>query len=115
MKLKPGVKLTNIVPQLVVAMLVVEVICHRYGVEFVVTSCNDSKHGDGSLHHCVAGKYTDGMCRAFDVRTKYNNLNTREQEFRDAIKEALGDEFDVVLEAVGTDNEHVHVEYDPKG
>jgi hypothetical protein len=31
------------------------------------------------------------------------------------VKGSLGIHFDVVLEGIGTPNEHLHVEYDPKG
>lgn len=105
MKLKAGVRLTDLAPQMVVAVVVVDGICGKYGVECVVTSANDSKHSAKSWHY---------RGRALDFRTHYEALNGREQEFRDAVKAALGDEFDVVIEAVGTPNEHLHVEYDPK-
>ena len=91
---------------MVMACLVIEEVFASYGVECVVTSANDSKHGDNSWHF---------KGRALDFRTRYDALNGKEQELRMTVKAALGDEFDVVMEAVGTDNEHLHVEYDPKG
>lgn len=105
MKLKSGVKLIDLQPQTVLAMRVTETVFEEFQVPHVITSVNDSKHGDGSLHF---------KGRAFDSRTKYEALNGREMALRDAVKEALGADFDVVMEAVGTDNEHLHVEYDPK-
>ena len=106
MKLKAGVKLFDIKPQIVLAMIVVEGVYQSFNVEFVVTSVNDGKHSDGSWHYKGC---------AFDCRTKQASLDGKEQALRDEIKAALGPDFDVVLEAVGTDNEHVHIEYDPKG
>lgn len=105
MKLKLGVKLKDLQPQTVLGMLVVYEVCWAYGVPCVITSVNDSKHSSISWHY-------KGF--AFDVRTKYDLLNGRELTFRDAVAEALGPDFDVVMEAVGTENEHLHVEYDPK-
>ena len=105
MKLKPGVKLTDLQPQVVLAMMVTEEVFAEFGVPLVVTSCNDGKHSDASLHYHGA---------AFDARTKYPELNGRELELRAALKEALGPDFDVVMEAIGTENEHAHVEHDPK-
>jgi hypothetical protein len=80
----------------------------------VITSANDGKHGAGTLHHSREGKFTDGLCRACDYRTKYLGLDGRELELRDKVKEALGNDFDVAMEDIGGENEHLHVEYDPK-
>jgi hypothetical protein len=104
-KLKPGVKLAGLQPPIVVAMLVAEEVFAAFGVPLVVTSCNDGKHSAQSLHY-------NG--RAFDARTKYPELDGRELELQAALREALGADFDVVLEAIGTDNEHAHLEFDPK-
>lgn len=104
MKLKAGVRLAELSPQIVLAAVAIHAIYQRRGVEFVITSANDSKHGAASWHY---------KGRAIDCRTKYPELNGHEQELCAEIREALGSEFDVVLEAIGTENEHIHVEYDP--
>ena len=101
MKLKPGVRLTDLAPQMVLAALVIDGL---YGdMECVITSANDAKHSAASLH------YKGG---ALDFRTK--TYAGDKQALRDEIKAALGQDFDVVLEALGEDNEHLHVEHDPK-
>jgi hypothetical protein len=105
MKLKEGVRLTDLAPQMVLCALVVEEVFAEFGIPCVVTSANDSKHGASSWHY---------RGRALDFRTKYEAVNGREQILRDETKKALGQDFDVVIEAVGTDNEHLHVEWDPK-
>lgn len=103
---KPGVRFDQLCPQIVLAAVVVDGVLVGFGVNTcVITSANDSKHSTNSWHY---------KGRALDFRTKYAELNGREQEFRDKVKAALGDDFDVVMEAVGTENEHLHVEYDPK-
>jgi hypothetical protein len=103
MKLKPGVKLTDLVPQMVLAARIIEGVYDNYRCECVITSGNDSKHGANSLHY---------KGRALDFRTK--NYAGDKRALRDEIKEALGDDFDVILEDLGGVNEHIHTEYEPK-
>ena len=103
--LKHGVRLTDLCPQIVLATMIVDGLCTKYGVVCVITSANDSTHSAASWHY---------KGRALDFRTHYDVLNGREQAFRDEVKEALGAEFDVVLEAVGTPQEHLHIEWDQK-
>lgn len=104
----------DIVPELVLALVVVDQVLATNGVNTVITSLNDGRHSETSLHYCRSGKHTDRKCRAADIRSKYPVLNGREGEIRDEIKRRLGAHYDVLIEAVGTDNEHFHVEYDPK-
>ena len=101
MNLKPGVKLKDLQPQTVVAMVVVDSIYKAHDTECVITSCNDSTHKSDSFHY-------RGL--AIDVRTR--NYFEDKQALRDEIAEALGEEFDVLLESVGTESEHLHIEYD---
>ena len=71
--------------------------------ELLVTSGNDAQHMAGSKH------YTDD---ALDFRTK---TMTREQKavFVRKLRARLGPHYQVLLEAEGKTNEHLHVEYDP--
>ena len=104
--LKSSVRLAGLVPQMALAASVVDGVFQDFGVKHcVITSANDSRHSDRSWHY---------KGRALDFRTKYPELNGKENAFRDEVKSRLWADFDVVMEAVGTDNEHLHVEYDPK-
>lgn len=105
MAIKSGVKLTDLCPQMALVFPIVQNVYrhHMPTYECTITSCNDSKHGEHSLHY---------KGRAFDFRTK--DYTGDKQLLRDEIKAALSDEFDVVLEHLGEDQEHIHVEYDPK-
>lgn len=109
MRLKPGVSLRGLQPQTVVGMLGVESLFAALNYELVITSCNDSTHGVGSLH---------GKGFAFDLRTKHilsteaGVRKTQLEKLRKEIAFALGEEFDVVLEYPGGEQEHIHVEYD---
>ncbi len=103
MKIKAGVRLKDLQPQLVLAAMVVSAIYDSLRVECVITSANDSTHGTNSLHYKGC---------ALDFRTK--NYAGDKAALRDEIKEALGQDFDVVLEDLGAANEHLHLEFDPK-
>lgn len=105
MRLKFGVRLAGVKPELAIGMIIVNNQYERAGAELIVTSCNDSTHGSGSLHY--AG-------RAFDCRTKWVMSRESVLPLHDAIRDALGEEWDVVLEDYDGDNEHIHVEWDPK-
>ena len=66
-----------------------------------ITSANDSEHMEGSLHF-------ENI--AFDIRIR-NIIGNVQQEARlwaERMQEALGDDYDVLLEP-----DHIHVEYDP--
>lgn len=99
MKLKPGVKLTGLSPQMALAALIVRD-CYGGG-ECTITSANDGTHSALSFHY---------KGNALDFRTK--DYAGNKQALVTKIKEALGPEFDVVLESLGKENEHIHVEWD---
>ena len=102
MKLKSGVKLTGLQPQMALAALIVTSVYAPAAC--TITSANDSTHSEGSLHY---------KGQALDFRTK--DYAGDRVKLRDDVRAALGPDFDVVLEALEQDNEHLHVEYDPKG
>lgn len=99
MILKKGVKLTDMTPQILLAMMVADQVYTRHGQELVITSVDDSKHGKDSLH--PSGN-------AFDARTFYFTPEVQ-RKVANEIKARLGESFDVVLEI-----DHLHIEYDPK-
>ena len=106
MKLKPGVILGDLTPQMVMGALIVKSVYLRLDPQCscTVTSANDSKHSDKSLHY---------KGNALDFRT--HDFTANKLYLVKEVKDSLGIHFDVVLEAIGTPNEHMHVEYDPKG
>lgn len=106
MRLKPGVKLDELTPQIVLAACIVRDCYKEVDPEAscTITSANDSRHSDRSLHY--HGKGLD--FRTHDVRFTLKRVLLRR------IQESLGNEFDVLLEGEGTANEHIHVEWDPK-
>lgn len=97
MKLKKGVKLQGIRPELVMIIPVLVEVYSQLGKELVITSVLDGVHSEGSLH------YSGG---SLDARTRY---------FKDSgakaarmIRSRLTKDFDVVLEKT-----HLHIEYQP--
>ena len=106
MRLKPGVSLRSLCPQIVLALLVAESLWRGLGTELVVTSVSDGLHRRGSLHYAGA---------AADLRT-HNLPHAVKESTRDRLWQALGssEAWDVILEAVGTPNEHIHLEWQPK-
>lgn len=94
--LKKGVRLHGIRPEVVCALVIAHEIYAELDHDLVVTSVIDGKHMRASIH------YTGG---AIDFRTPEG----RGETLRQRIAEALGDDFDVVLE-----DTHIHVEWQPK-
>lgn len=104
MSLKLGVDLRGLHPCWGIAFPIIQRIYSKYGYECIITSANDSTHGPNSLHY--KGK-------ALDLRTKHLAMMHKSKVVQD-IKGALGPQFDVVFEADGQANEHLHIEFDPK-
>ena len=104
MSLKAGVKLTGLHPELLVAWIEARAVWQKFGVEdAVMTSCRDGVHMRASKHF---------LGLAFDLRCK--GMENVEEAVRQ-LKKRCGLDFDIIHESAGLDNEHVHVEYDPKG
>lgn len=69
--------------------------------EVVITSANDSTHGEHSRH------YTN---EAVDLRSRSFPSPTAKQKFAALLRLELGPAFTVLYEGAGTDNEHWHVQ-----
>ena len=98
MKIKPGVSLQDVSWRMFHAAVIAEAVYEKYGAELVITSANDGKHGDKTLHH-------KGL--ALDLRTW--TLNGRALQVAGEIRKALPEAYDV-----GVESDHIHMEYDQK-
>lgn len=103
LRLKRGVKLNGVQPELVLGIMVAETVLNDEGYDLTVTSLLDGTHSAGSLHYA-------GF--AFDLRTWADDAGTQmddneKQIIAEKLRNALGDEFDVVVEST-----HIHVEFD---
>lgn len=89
-----------------VLSLIDDVYLEVTGEEAVMTSGQDAKHMEGSLHY--VGKAADFRVGGIDKPLR--------QDLFASLKEKLGCDFDVVLEEFANDPQldHVHVEYDVK-
>ncbi|MCI0349105.1 MAG: hypothetical protein L0Z53_06730 [Acidobacteriales bacterium] len=96
LSLKQGVRVLGIRPELLLALMVAESIYRDRGTRLVVTSLIDGAHSVGSLHYAGA---------AADLRLPPDNAPA----VVTLLKEALGADYDVVLEA-----DHIHLEFQPK-
>ena len=104
-QIKPGVKLTNLQPQIVLAVTVAEHIWWNAAqTALVITSANDGTHKEDSFHY---------RGYAVDLRIKTMPLKLRATAVQQ-LRSALGSQFDVLHEAIGTDTEHVHVEWEER-
>jgi len=99
MKLKQGVKIASLKPQLIIAIIVANDVYAAHGQELVITSVDDSKHGATTLH---------GQGMAFDCRTSYFKPGEGAIVATE-IRERIDQDFDVVYEG-----DHIHIEYDVK-
>lgn len=98
MNIKDGASVQGCDWRMFQAALIAEQIYKKYGAECVITAGTDGKHMEGSLHY-------KGL--ALDLRTF--NVPGRELAICNQIKQALGPDYDVIIE-----KDHIHLEYDPK-
>ena len=99
MKLKRGVNVTGIQPEMLIGLIVAMAVYAGLEYDFIITSITDGKHSKSSRHY-IGG--------AIDIRTRHLSKEVA-QIARDRIAKALPNDFDVVLE-----KSHLHIEYDPR-
>lgn len=101
MKLKPGVTVTGLRPELLLALTIADRIYQNHGHDLVVTSLLDGRHSWTSLHY--------SGCAA-DLRTTAAGLAASTIEaIASDIKRSLTVDYDVVVEV-----DHLHVEFQPR-
>ena len=98
-KLKRGVKLRGLRPEMLVGIMVAEGVYAKLGYPLIITSVCDRRHSSGSLHYV-------GL--AVDFRTRHLP-SSKKMIVAGNLRQALGTEFDVVHES-----DHLHLEFQPK-
>ncbi len=96
--IKRGVKVSGLQPEILLAIQEAREV-YRNLIDLTITALLDGTHMENSLHY-------KGL--AVDLRTHYFSKPTQGLLLQ-RLKEALGPEYDVVLEKT-----HIHVEFDPK-
>jgi hypothetical protein len=91
--LKPGVRITGMRPEILLAAVAAMRVYEATGHDFTITACVDGKYMANSLHYAGA---------AIDIRTR-DVPPVEVQKLIAQIKECLGNDFDVLLEA-----DHIH-------
>lgn len=96
MRIKPGVSIHGLKPEMNVAMQIAEGVWGDEGKELVVTAGTDGKHSATSRHYI-------GM--ALDFRSRYFTAKEKKRVV-DSLRKRLGPEFKVVVHKT-----HIHVHY----
>lgn len=100
---KSGVTFRGFPPAMVHMLTILRLASETYpevpDQTLVVTSANDGAHAQGSRH------YTN---EAIDVRSKNFATVEAKQAFAARLQHALGEQFTVLLEDLGGNNEHFH-------
>ena len=99
MKLKEGVKILGVQPEIVLAIMICEKVYAKYNIEMVITSITDSKHSTFSRHY-------QGF--AFDLRTRNIPSLQTQAKICAEIKDSLTADFNIIDEG-----NHFHIGYKP--
>lgn len=101
MKIKQGVTIHGLTPQIVLGVLAAFEEYVKYGTELVITSGNDGTHAVNSKHYSG---------NAVDIRT-HSLPNPRQdgQAIANILNDNLGRDYDIIFEG-----DHIHIEYDPR-
>jgi len=108
MRLKDGVDLSNLVPDMVRACQVIDLIYQARGYECWVSSGRDGEHHGLPVDHDPWDPHYMG--KAVDIRIQ--NVPAAERlALIDQIRLELGDQYVVLWENKGTGNEHLHCQH----
>ena len=97
MKLKNGVKLGCISPEMIACCLVIEPILKNHGQELIITSCRDGKHSKNSKHY---------LGHAIDIRIWDLQRDNTVNAVALLLQDALTDEYYVHVEP-----DHIHIQF----
>ena len=100
MRVKEGVKIAGLRPEILLAIQVADLVYLKItGEEVWITEITGGTHGRGSLHY---------VGQAIDIRTRGLSKETIANIALE-IRERLGENYDVVIES-----NHIHIEFQPK-
>jgi len=77
-----------------------------------ITGLEEEGHSPTSLHYGIPG---DIRCRAFDVDIPDNLTESQLSWVVETLRSRLPrKEWDIIVEGLGTSQQHIHIEHDPK-
>ena len=100
-----GVRFRELRPEIYNIFSSIDEVFKGHGLECTITSANDKTHMINSRHY---------RNLALDLRSHYIPKGY-EQSIVNELQEVLGKDYDILLEGLNTPNEHIHLEFDPKG
>lgn len=100
LKIKPGVIVHGLSNELLLAVMVAHSVFEDRGYSCIITSLLDGKHSRTSLHYSGNG---------LDLRTRHLPSREYAESIVDELRDSLTADYDVILE-----EDHIHVEYQPK-
>ena len=103
---KPGVKIGNISPQLIIGINIAEDVYTHHNLDCVITSVGDYRHS------AVYSEHYQG--NAADIRTKNIKDPESKQLIKNMIIKHLPLGFVLLFENEGTIHEHFHLAWRPK-
>lgn len=108
------ISLSNLQPQMLIALMNANDLYAEWGLPCVITSANDAKHSTTSLHYVGAAVdiRTRNIKEVFSHRAEADQAKKADEAAREIVKklnDSLGLDFDVILE-----KDHIHIEYQPK-
>lgn len=103
--IKEAAKVKGLHVETLLGFLIVASVLHEHGYGATITEGSGGTHMPKSLHY-------EGY--AVDIRSKHvKTFEEKESIMATAVK-ALGSDFDLILENLGLENEHWHLEFQPK-
>jgi len=99
MKIKRGVRVHGMRPELMLVAIAAEPIWRKYHAELVITSALEGAHRRSSYHYSGS---------AVDLRTRDFSEENKERA-ADELRSSLGDDYVVILE-----HDHIHVHFQPR-
>lgn len=96
MRIKKGVRLLGMRPEILLAVTIAESVLPKFGQEVVITSTSDSKHSRNSRHYIGCG---------VDLRSREVPENSRNDAVAE-LADRLGPEFYVAFEV-----NHFHIQF----
>lgn len=112
--LKPGVNVDHVTPGLAWALFRVHGVYERCGYDsMTITSADDYDHGQRGVPDAIDPRTLHGKGRAADIRTRGTSEDFK-RSLVDRVRAALTInglcDFDVLLEGLGAESEHLHIE-----